>query len=44
MEEKILNIVPSINPTDYEVGVVVARFQVAELHEGHKHFTRNDSM
>ena len=36
MEEKILNIVPSINPTDYEVGVVVARFQVAELHEGHK--------
>ena len=34
--EKILNIVRSINPTDYEVGVVVARFQVAELHEGHK--------
>lgn len=36
MEENILNISPSIKPNDFTVGVIVARFQVAELHEGHE--------
>jgi hypothetical protein len=29
----------NINPADYEIGVVVARFQVHKLHEGQKKLT-----
>jgi len=33
--EKLLNIKPDFDPSSAEVGVIMARFQVAELHEGH---------
>lgn len=32
----ILNIKPDVDPSNAEIGVIMARFQVAELHEGHK--------
>jgi bifunctional NMN adenylyltransferase/nudix hydrolase len=32
----ILNIKPDFDPSNAQVGVIMARFQVAELHEGHK--------
>jgi bifunctional NMN adenylyltransferase/nudix hydrolase len=31
-----MEIKPHINPEDYEVGVIIARFQVHELHDAHK--------
>lgn len=36
MEENLLNLKSEISPNDFTIGVIVARFQVAELHEGHK--------
>lgn len=30
-----MNIKQEINPSDYEIGVIMARFQVHQLHEGH---------
>ena len=32
----ILNIKPDVDPSNSVIGVIMARFQVAELHEGHK--------
>jgi bifunctional NMN adenylyltransferase/nudix hydrolase len=34
--ENILNIKPDVDPSSAEIGVVMSRLQVAELHEGHK--------
>lgn len=34
MDKQELQIDPEVNVNDYEVGVIVARFQVPELHEG----------
>ena len=34
--DNILNIKPDVDPSSAEIGVIMARFQVAELHEGHK--------
>lgn len=34
--EKLLEYPSNVNPQDYEVGVLIGRFQVDELHDGHK--------
>lgn len=34
--DNLLNIKPDVDPSSAEIGVIMARFQVAELHEGHK--------
>lgn len=34
--DNLLNIKPDFNPSTAQLGVIIARFQVAELHEGHR--------